>query len=195
MGKIILLIGLRGSGKDYYSNQLVEEIPHSHKIGFSDGVRDYSWKALGWEPVTPEEYDAFKQAEVKIEFKSGFVYKITGREFLLNVGDKQMKSLDPNIWAKIWGKKCEAIFNENIESTVIGYDLRYVQEYAEALRIKKLYNAELKVEFCNFKSNRWELSNHPSEALAKFLFLQGFGDKANVTDFIKNLDYNEWGEL
>ena len=191
MGKIILLIGLRGSGKDFFADELVGENPNFHKIGFSDGVREYSWKALGWEPVIPEEYESFKDAKVKIEFKSGFTYEITGREFLINVGDKQMKSLDPDIWAKIWGKKCREIFNKDIDSTVIGYDLRYLQEFREAVMVRNLYTLDLKVLFCNFKSNRWELSDDPSEALAKFLYLQGFGHKSDVTKFLKQIMVGE----
>lgn len=182
--KIILLTGVRGSGKDHFAQELkshYESLGYFCPIiGFSDGVRDYCWKALGWVPEDDFEYEKFKGSKISLNV-SGKEHSFTGREFLTRIGDDVMKDYDPLVWCNVWGRKFdEVIFYHNVKTVCIVNDLRHREEYFEVKR----KGVDSIVYFCDYKSHRYEISDHPTERLANKLRLVGFKDRQDITNEI-----------
>lgn len=191
-GEIILLVGVRGSGKDFFAEEIfLRDTDKSEIIGFSDGVREYSWKALGWSPKDKLEYEDFKNFEIVIQDKGELRHVIKGRNFLTNIGDEVMKHYDPDVWAKVWYQKAVDAVNNKGKEVIIAHDLRHVNEYNTALKMAKLFKMHLHVYFCDYKSERYEVSEHPSEALAvEILKMDMFKHREEITGFMRvNYEY------
>jgi hypothetical protein len=191
--EIILLVGVRGAGKDYTATSLLNKKPTARIIGFSDGVRDYTWKALGWEPESHEKYEEFKKSEI-ILHTGGVVHKITGRNFLINIGDKVMKHYDHEVWAKVWERKASNIlkFSSGNPNTIIANDLRHINEYLTARATAFEFGAKLTVIFCDYRSDRYEISDDSTEALAVSILNTGlFKDGDDITKYMEDL-YGKW---
>lgn len=183
MPKLILLTGVRGSGKDFFADEMVK-LNGYIKIGFSDSVREYSWKALGWSPETPEEYDEFKKTHIRFTIfnKTHF---LSGRSFLTNIGDKVMKFYDPDVWANCWKRKAIIEYKKDCDINIVAFDLRHKNEYLSAKNFAEIMGYELQVYFCDFHSSRYEISDHSSESLAVRLLKAGFTHRENITDKIE----------
>ncbi len=175
MRKVIALVGVIGSGKDYRAQQLIKDGGFV-KFGFSDGVREFCWDLLKWKPKNNDEYEFFKVSN--ITFMGN---KLTGREFLQSVGSK-MRELDPAFWAKYWGTQLESKFN-NHDNIVIA-DCRYPEEVLEVVERSKQFDFEFKFIYCNFVSEKYELNEHHSEHMAQRYLTHKHGE--DITTVIQN---------
>ena len=175
---ILLLIGVRGSGKDYFADEIIKNNNKYKKIGFSDEVRNSAWIVLGLSPNSDEEYDNFKKSEIEI-FPGR---KIKGRDILINVAERIIKPLDPLHFAEKWRGKC---LHEIIHgSSIIGHDLRFMFEFEQAYNLSQKFDINLKVVFCNYISDRYEVTSDETEALSVELINAGFKDKDDVTQYL-----------
>jgi len=188
---IEIMIGVMGSGKDTRCNKLVES--SYTKLGFADGVRDVAWTALGWKPKTPEEYEDFKNNYIRIQQDHmhlvGDAYmseiydinSITGRQFLINIGDGFRAYFGNDIWVNGLITKIKRTPNTKFCIS----DCRYPNEALE------LYEKFLKVRytFCNFKSQRYKADpSIRSEWMACQLINLGYKDGDEIKDI--NLFYD-----
>ena len=186
MAEIVCFLGVIGSGKDYQAQKLVNERGFVH-INFADDLRQMAWDILGWKPETPEEYEWFKKQEMVFISRKPCdeTDKITGRQFLQNLGTEAMRKRDPNFWANCW--RNQVLENLAIGKNVCCSDLRFSNELSTALSIKKHYllignsanleDVSTKLIFCDYKSSRYDATNtHKSEKLAQALLSQGYQD-------------------
>lgn len=184
MVNIYAFIGVIGSGKNYRAEKLQGELLDSIMINFSDGVRDSSWSLLNWKPKNVKEYEVFKSTFFINEYLG---VSISGRMILQRIGTDIMRAYDPDVWANIWYRK---VLRQSEASNIIVSDLRYINEARRIMDISSM-GGNVKIIFTNYKSNRYEISAHESEALAIELLNEGFNDGDDVTEFLLNKLKNE----
>lgn len=159
-------VGSIGSGKGYKCDKLKEQ--GYIKLDFADCLREMVWRMLNWEPKTPEEYDNFKKGK---QYISNFGY-LNGRLVLQKIG-QAMRCIDENFWVKQWTKSIDKLFKMGYDNIMVS-DARYENEI-EA--IKSIQNANIKIEFCDYHSDRYDNKNtHESEQMAQEYLSKGYKD-------------------
>ena len=185
INSIHAFVGVIGSGKDYEGKKIFNKEPDkSCIIGFSDGVRDYTWKLLGWKPENQEEYDLFKRSifTCKLPRFKG----LTGREILQKVGTDLMREYDINVWANVWTKKVLEMNNTQTISNIIVSDVRHPNEVGALFSICNKLNCKVTIQFTNFKSDRYEINDHESEEMAVAITKSGlFSHGQEITGYLK----------
>ena len=121
-------IGVIGSGKNFSSQKYASEIG-SIVFDFSDGIRDYSWKFLGWNPKTPSGYREFKTSSITFCGKT-----ILGREFLENVAESMKKFHGLNFWANYLKNNALRFYTETGKLPVIS-SVRFSYEVEACLKL------------------------------------------------------------
>jgi len=190
--KIIGLCGYIGSGKSTRASSYVGK-GYEH-ICFADGVREASWKMLEWTPANSEEYETFKTTPLIVFYifkdkekgiiKRGgffkiacFIFKNTplGRHLLQKVGNDLREEISEDLWILKLDKKSKGLNKRVIP------DVRYLNEVRYVIEKGGI------IIFCDYRSDRYTISNHPSEALPSMLIEQGFKDGDDVTEYFKCL--------
>lgn len=172
--EIIALIGPIGSGKDYRAKKLESE--GYTKVSFADYLRQTCWDILWWKPNSDLEYREFKKNPIGPA-------QISGREFMFSIEGLLKKSFGSNVFIE---KTISHMIYHYHNKFVIS-DLRFIEEYN---KLKEVFES-VKVIFCNYKSNEYELKNTPSEKLAKRFAEIGYVDGSELTQ--KDFD-NMWAE-
>jgi hypothetical protein len=195
---IIGYCGAIGSGKSTRANRLVTSSAYVNK-NFADTLRKLAWSILNWQPANEEEYEKFKLTPVAVLyiFKTVspkayltrllfnlacyvFSYTQTGRDLLQRLGNEAREKIHQDVWVLAWET---SILEAN---HVVVSDVRYPNE------IIKIILLGGRIIFCNYKSPRYKLDNHASEAIAVELVGKGFLDGEDVTDyFIKKYKIKE----
>lgn len=182
--KIVSYIGVIGSGKDYKANKLAME-KNVPVFDFSDGVRDFTFSFLGWEPSNDKEYSDFKGKMFPMVMPGHGLFYITGRKFLENIG-KRMREFDPDFWADYTIRQIEEqLMNNPDMDTIIVGSCRYANE-AEAL-FSLTYDgvADVQFIFCDYRSERYESDrDDESEWFAQAFLSQGCKDGQDITDLV-----------
>ena len=183
MKEIICLTGVIGSGKDYKASE------YSHKgyqkLSFADGVREVSWMTLNWTPNSSGEYETFKNMKLTLKMNSINYSEITGRNYLVNIGDGLRNKINPLIWINM----VESKIDNSTNTKFVISDCRYPNEITY---FKDKYN--LKIIFSNFKSKRYSIMDNDSEWMAIQLLNLGYTDNQIVPiEVIENLEkkFNE----
>jgi len=162
--QIKCFLGVIGSGKDYQCQKLEEQ--GYVKVDFADGLRQFAWAILNWEPSNENEYEEFKRSPITmiVGEENGNQYIIddyidlcNGREFLQNLGSR-CRELDPDFWISIWKDKVTQLIGDGY--SICCSDLRYENELVAAMDL----GAD--IIFCNYKSDRYNDSDpHESETM------------------------------
>lgn len=166
--KIYSFVGCIGSGKGFKCDLLVQNEGFV-KVDFADALRDMVWKMLDWKPQNAEEYDLFKKGLFVVP-KYG---AINGRLLLQRVG-ATMREIDPDFWVKQWKVSVDKLISMGYNKICVS-DTRYENE----IKMLKTYSwkAEVRVEFCDYHSNRYDNTNtHESEQLAQKFLAEGLKD-------------------
>lgn len=182
MTKIIAFIGVIGSGKNFRSEKILREEKNSILVGFSDGVRDYTWKLLKWEPSSSVEYEKFKEKTFNFSMPDFSNLEIRGRDFLQRIGTDIMRHYDNDVWANTWLRTVEREILSGIDIIVVP-DLRYPNELKVIKRLKDKGNI-VEIIFTNYRSFRYKVDLHESEKMARELIEEGFADGEDVTNFL-----------
>jgi hypothetical protein len=179
---IVGFVGVIGSGKSYRAANYVEN--GFVQINFADALRELAWSVLGWTPKTDADYEEFKSMPItlsqsttakqpKFEFAKNEA-SLTGREFLQRLGNNAREIAGENIWVDAWEKKAKR------EDSVVVADVRYWNE------VQRIIDLNGKLIFCDYRSSRYILSDHPSEALAMELIKKTtFADGYDLTEYFK----------
>lgn len=174
-GIVKVFIGVIGSGKDYQCGLLEKE--GYTRIGFSDGVRNLTWKFLNWEPNNSIAYENFKRNYFNV-----FGERLLGRQILQRVGTI-MREEDEDFWARKWYNTVSSQSFIDVGKICVS-DCRYPNEVDFIKRFCQEKRFKLKIYFCNFKSERYELNDHESENLARTLLNKGYNDLDDITNFV-----------
>lgn len=189
MKTVWVFIGVIGSGKDYSASKLQKEIG-GDIYGFSDGVRELTFKFLGWVPKTPQEYDEFKLKVFDFIMPNGEKITCDGRKFLENVGET-MRKYDEHFWARyLIYQKVERDMVNGVENIIIK-DCRYPNEANLVFSICEERGYTPKFFFTNYKSERYEIRDDVSEKFAQKLLKLGCEDCQNITEIVKEFVNNE----
>lgn len=172
--EIIALIGPIGSGKDYRALKLESE--GYTKISFADYLRQTCWNTLWWKPENDLEYREFKKNPIGPA-------QISGREFMFSIEGLLKKAYGNNVFIE---KTISHMIYHFHDKFVIS-DLRFIEEYN---KLKEVFE-NIKIVFCNYKSDEYELRDVPSEKLAKRFAEIGYADGSELTQ--KDFD-NMWAE-
>ena len=167
MPDLVCFIGCMGSGKDYQSKILIDK---GYKlIDFGDSLREMAWDILGWEPKDDEEYDEFKKSN--IISGDGLIQRLSGRQFLQNLGTQAIRKRFPDFWVELWKKKVQAEMEKG--NSVVCADARFIKEVEAAISA----SPDAKIIFCNYKSDRYNYTDkHETEQLAQRVLADGFND-------------------
>lgn len=190
MINIISVIGVNGSGKDYFLGEIKKKLKgYTFHYDFSDGVREYTFAFLGYTPLF-KDYEAFKINQFNICGKIK-----TGREFLDNVGGK-MREFDSNFWVNHTINKAKRDYQEYKVSNFIFGSCRYINEAIGILNLRdelnKVESVNLKFYFCDYRSNKY--NDTPKEYQKLSLLLRDeykCTDGEDVTELILKLINNE----
>jgi len=186
MKKIVAFIGVIGSGKDYNSKLCLKNNQGSKKLGFSDGVREFTWNILGWSPKNNEEYEYFKDNPVmNLSTQDWIAVKsLKGRQILENVAD-QMRRYDPEFWGKYWLQSAKRVLTET--DLLVVPDCRHHEEAEKIITLATHLGIDYQFYFCNYKSERYEIRNHSSEKFAQVILAQGCQDGDHINRYVHEL--------
>ncbi len=182
--KIIATIGVIGSGKDYYCNQLNPDC----KIGFSDGVREYTWAALGWAPKDDFEYEYFKTSKILAFIKTVGIKDMEGRQLLENIATK-LREYDNYFWAKVWRQKASSYLKANEGVVLVAHDCRYPEEAYHILATAAETRTDVQFIFLDYKSPKYQIRDHESEAFAQYFLNEGCTHQQDITKKVKQKLY------
>lgn len=181
--KVIGLIGVNGSGKDFKAKELESEFEDSKIFDFSDGVRDYTFHFLGGRPIGDLAYDEFKKGDNNIFLGKNRNRVVKGRQFLDNVG-KKMRDYDENFWVNYTVNDALDYFYDGQKTNFIFGSCRYFNEITGVI---KFYNKvleesnglfDLEFIFCDYKSEKYDDSPKEYQKLALY-----FRDELNCSHY------------
>ena len=168
--KIILAIGVIGSGKDFYTRKYISENPNERckELKFALPIREFTGKLVGVNLLDNDIYDTWKKTT-------------ENRELLINVGQWLKEATFQSVWVDAICKQ----FTSDADTFIIS-DFRFPVEFL-TIRNNSFFH-ELKVHLCDFKSYRYAIKDQISEKLAQWLLSKGFQDG-------KEWDWQEFTEL
>jgi hypothetical protein len=188
MKRVISLIGCKGSGKDFTAQQYLDT--GYVQIGMADLVREIVWAQLGWEPTDFASYENFKTTVFEstvFESLGESKIKTTGRDLLNGLTNKVIEA-SPDFWFEAWfGKVRKAL--EGGKNVVLT-DMRY---YPSVKYLKDVVHleAEYKVIFCNYKSEKYGLQIGETEKMISDIMTEypNIEHLEDVTNFFKERDF------
>lgn len=182
--KIYCFVGVVGSGKNYQAKLVSEELG-TKVFDFSDGVRNYAWKFLGWEPENDLQYRIFKNSKL-------MGVDLTGRGFLENVAET-MKNLHGNyFWARYTFYQARGFYEETGITPVFN-SVRFPIEAVYCLDLGNILKKEVEFIFTDYHSVEYDNNvNHISEKFAQYI-LKKYNPShyTDITDIVKNLVYDK----
>lgn len=206
--RLYFYIGVIGSGKNFaaeekfneckaYYHRRIDKYGNPMYLGFSDPIRKDVFKLLGFQPTDTSEYENFKNQNIIIRSGDRMIQGNTGRKILQLYGTDIQKYYDKQIWEKEFVKGLRRFFFSDY-TDLLCYDCRHIGEVAVVLDELKEMNIfeemireeRIKFIFCNFKSPRYEISNHESEKFAISLIEKGYSHRQDITEDIINIYHN-----
>lgn len=130
---IILLSGLKQSGKDTIANYLVQKYNFT-KYAFASPIKEVSRILFGWN----EKDDEILKEVVDEQwgFSRRQFWQYFGTEWAQGELRNQFPSFDKNIGRCLWVKKFEQLFLQDTTKNYVISDFRFIHEY----EILKKYN-------------------------------------------------------
>lgn len=194
MKKVIGIIGVIGSGKDFTCNRLSSEFSSQgysvRRVDFSDTVREFTFDFLGISPyMNPEIYQHWKDEYSMISAVEGGDFYIKNREFLTNIGGK-MRGLDNWFWAN---RTLESVEKQEATDITIFNSCRYPEEAANIFKYSAILGVEPTFIFTNFISERYTISDDDSEQFARYFLKKGFEDQEVITEAVKQKLEEKYG--
>lgn len=186
-GMVISILGVRGSGKDFFALELKkkyeQEGKNVHIVGFSDGVRETTFKQLGLPHLTDQEYEKFKglKRTWRTDQYISDAKEETGRFWLEYFGESA-RLANPNHWPEYLLNKCNDIPKEDV---IIISDCRFATEVDMTINIAMFRDSEYQFYFCDHKSHRYDDQCCPTNELALFLRGTVAQHREDVTQLIK----------
>lgn len=206
-GKIYGLVGVIGSGKSHKAKSLMSDAEFKDCpviVGdFSEGIRQTLMNIFTGESIeidcNSEAYAMWKRFHSGIclpffeegtPHKALFTEKVSGRELLTRTGEYLKKVFGPNIWARWTENFVFDSFNkmsdEDAEACDIVFgSLRFDCEAEAIFRVAEWADKEVKIYFCNYHSDSYELSDHVSEKFAQYFLSLGCKDGDDITELVK----------
>lgn len=206
-GKIYGLVGVIGSGKSYHAELMEVDAACEERpmiIGdFSEGIRRTLMEIFVGEnkriDCTSKEYANWKQlsSSVFIPFKPKTdgpnildTSLVDGRDLLQRTGEYLKKLAGEDVWARwtanyvtnIWAKMSE---DKAYECDIVFGSLRFDYEAEAIFKVAELTGKEVKILFCDYHSETYELNDHISEKFAQYFISLGCKDGDDITQLVK----------
>lgn len=203
-GKIYGIVGVIGSGKTYRAEQLQVDAACEERpmiLGdFSEGIRQtlmniFTGRNRGVQ-LDSSVYAGWKNAQQSILLPTSGngllpdIVKVTGREMLQRTGEYLKTLAGEDVWAKWtaqdilnrWSKidtdkrgLCDIVFGS----------LRFDCEAEAIFKVAEATGKEVKIYFCDYHSDSYELNDHVSEKFAQYFLSLGCKDGDDITELVK----------
>lgn len=199
-GIIYGLVGVIGSGKSYRAEQLMMDCENEGRpviVGdFSEGIRHTIMNIFTGRDVpidvNSRDYLYWKNTDFKVRIPGQKDETVSGRLLLQRTAEYLKTLAGPSVWAdwtasyvaSQWVKLSES---EAYRANIIFGSLRFFEETDSLFKIAHMTSKEVKILFCNFKSDTYELNNHISEKLARYFVEKGFNDGDDITEEVVEL--------
>lgn len=162
MNKVILILGVAGSGKDYVAKQMLETLPNAKMFKFADLIVDIVSDIYSLNLRDPQVYEDFKK----------------DRRFVLqNLGESLKVRVFPSIFANDVARRIsEDMYEAEApeERNYIISDCRYPGEIVLTASNLGVENFEILCYFTDYHSERYNPNlEHKSEKFAQFLIKKG----------------------
>jgi len=176
MNKIILVTGVIGSGKDYYTQQYIKEHPEEVVIAlkFAMPIRDLYSYAVGINLLHAENWEIYKQNP-------------KNREKFINFAEGAKRVLGDNIWARLISEEINGYIHTEAGYTFIISDAGFEIEFKTIYDyLENIYN-DIIIHFCNYHSFRYKILDQPREKIPQKLIELGYkdGDELSIYEFNK----------
>lgn len=203
-GKIYGIVGVIGSGKTYRAEQLQVDAACEERpmiLGdFSEGIRQtlmniFTGRNRGVQ-LDSSVYAGWKNAQQSILLPTSGngllpdIVKVTGREMLQRTGEYLKTLAGEDVWARwtanavtnSWAKMSEE--DAEICDIVFG-SLRFDCEAEAIFKVAEATGKEVKIYFCDYHSDSYELNDHVSEKFAQYFLSLGCKDGDDITELVK----------
>jgi myo-inositol-1-phosphate synthase len=162
MNRVILILGVAGSGKDYVAKQMLETLPNAKMFKFADLIVDIASDIYSLNLRDPQVYEDFKK----------------DRRFVLqNLGESLKTRVCPSIFTNDVARRIDEIMCEAEESEEHNYiisDCRYPGEIVLTEANLGAEDCEILCYFTDYHSERYNPNlEHKSEKFAQFLVKKG----------------------
>lgn len=206
-GKIYGLVGVIGSGKSYQAEALMVDAACMERpliMGdFSEGIRQTLMNIFTGESkkidCTGTAYAKWKQlsSDILLPFFSQDdspnildSVRVEGRELLQRTGEYLKSLAGEDVWARLtanavtnsWAKMSEE--DAEICDIVFG-SLRFDCEAEAIFKVAEATGKEVKIYFCDYHSDSYELNDHVSEKFAQYFLSLGCKDGDDITELVK----------
>lgn len=206
-GKIYGLVGVIGSGKSYQAEALMVDAACMERpliMGdFSEGIRQTLMNIFTGESkkidCNSEAYAMWKRfhsgiclpfLEEGVPYQTLFTEKVSGRDLLQRTGEYLKLLAGEDVWARwtanavtnSWAKMSEE--DAEICDIVFG-SLRFDCEAEAIFKVAEATGKEVKIYFCDYHSDSYELNDHVSEKFAQYFLSLGCKDGDDITELVK----------
>jgi len=176
--KVIGLIGVKGGGKDFRADTIVKSSKGLVKVfSFSEAVRKYTFKKLKLPILVGEAYEGFKTQTFSRQVSpSGGVKTLTGRDWMEYFGET-IKKDNPIQWSNMIDKELMGFLKTHPMSkyeAIIFKDVRHPQELQLVHSIARHSEAELILQLCDYKSDRYDATPDVNNNLALIAIKGGY---------------------
>lgn len=199
-GIVYGFVGVIGSGKTYRAEKVREESIEEHRdviIGdFSEGIRQTLMRIFTGRPkaiqLDGHIYAQWKDKKQLYELPCSSnnvmpeVATLTGRLLMQRTGEYLKELAGDSVWAR-WTARYVLEQTNNMDdeqlrlSNVVFGSLRFLCEAAALFEVAEKLGKEVRIIFCNYKSNKYELNDHVSEAFARHFVELGYKDGMDIT--------------
>lgn len=206
-GKVYGLVGVIGSGKSYRAEMLcVDAVAEERRLimgDFSEGIRQTLMNIFTGQDIPIDvnsvDYDEWKKMDfdillpIHVPFtrERDLAYStVSGRELLCNTGEYLKKLAGQDVWARWTLNAVMQRFYQLAQDSVLNTDLvfgsvRFNCEAKAVLQAAQTMGKDVEFIFCNYKSDRYKLSDHESEKFARYFLDKGCQDGDNITELVK----------
>jgi len=206
-GKVYGLVGVIGSGKSYRAEMLCADAATENRrmiMGdFSEGIRQTLMNIFAGQniqiDVNGADYDEWKKMDFDIPLpihvpftrERDLAYAtVSGRELLCNAGEYLKKLAGQDVWARWTLSAVMQRFYQLAQYPALDADLvfgsvRFDCEAKAVLQAAQTTGKDVEFIFCNYKSERYALTDHESERYARYFLDKGCQDGDNITELVK----------
>lgn len=204
-GKIYGFVGVIGSGKSYAIDSFIQDCGISERpfiVGdFSEGIRMTLLNIFGTPnskmDVNSQAYSDWKKLEQRIFYpvdKNLVAFPINGRKFLQNTGEYLKQVVGEDVWARwTYNYVVEKLSNMNIDDVylceILFGSVRFDFEAKVIFDLAQSTGKDVTIYFCDYHSERYELSDHKSEKFAQYFLNLGCKDGEDITSLVKEKIY------
>lgn len=207
-GKVYGLVGVIGSGKSYRAEMLcVDAATEGRRLimgDFSEGIRQTLMNIFTGQNIPVDvngaDYNAWKNMVFEIPLPTPHIpftkgrhlahFWVSGRDLLCNAGEHLKKLAGQDVWARwtlnvVMQRFYQLAQDPALDADLVFGSVRFDCEAKAVLQAAQTTGKDVEFIFCNYKSERYALTDHESERYARYFLDKGCQDGDNITELVK----------